>query len=145
MKNRKRLYFCLLWGMIAMMFLLSRFVFRDESKAVEAAYWQNPWYGLVYVVVGIGSLIYLVDRYAYECGKLEGSSYFQKYMVCGTCADWQTCKHTEAWRRESSCSGENGVYWKPRMLDRIEVWEMKSSDESDESVDKSGEPRAESS
>ena len=36
--------------------------------------------------------------------------------VCGTCADWKTCTHTESWRIRQSCSRECGCYWKPAQL-----------------------------
>ena len=37
-------------------------------------------------------------------------------QVCGTCADWKTCPHTEGWRIRQSCSREGGCYWKPAQL-----------------------------
>jgi len=37
-------------------------------------------------------------------------------QVCGTCADWKTCPHTEGWRIRQSCSRESGCYWKPAQL-----------------------------
>jgi hypothetical protein len=43
-------------------------------------------------------------------------SYPPDMKVCGKCADWQFCRHTEGWRVNQPCTGEAraaGVCWKP--------------------------------
>jgi len=36
-----------------------------------------------------------------------------KDQICGTCADWQTCRNTEGWRRNQPCSHQGGCFWRP--------------------------------
>jgi len=34
-------------------------------------------------------------------------------QICGTCADWHFCPHTEGWRVRQVCSRQGGCSWKP--------------------------------